>query len=67
MGLPGWSFTQARMISQMTSNGASVLVPSGLACVDDTLYPARHNYGVSDCRALPELPTSPNGGTSNES
>ena len=43
MAFPGWSFTQARMMSQMTSNGASVFVPSGLACVDETLYPTVHS------------------------
>mmetsp|Transcript_2677 Transcript_2677/g.7341 ORF Transcript_2677/g.7341 Transcript_2677/m.7341 type:complete len:223 (+) Transcript_2677:164-832(+) len=36
----GWSLTHVLMMSQKTSKGASVLIPVGLSCVEDTLYPA---------------------------
>jgi hypothetical protein len=50
----GWSLTHARMTSQTTSKGASVFVPSGLACVEDTRYPVRDGTRLADyrnCRA----------------
>jgi len=53
MAFTGWSLTQARMMSQMTSKGASVFVPSGLACVEDTLYPALATQGHGLFHAYP--------------
>lgn len=44
-GLTGCSFTQQRMMSHTTFQGASVFTPSGLACVPDTL----RSNGVSGC------------------